>query len=158
MWNAVTYFATLASSLKLTKAKYKFCRVTGLNYLEDLLAGMNSSDAFFAVDDSDDGMTIRNGGGYFNRRAIVVYILKKYKFGDQSARETVLNETREIRRQLITRLLKDSGTVDGLTFLDKSRIPYHEVPGYFAAGTAGIYFIITIDEPTDLVYNGDEWE
>lgn len=158
MWNAVSYFETLAGSLKLTKGKYQFCRVSGINYLEDLLNAPKTNAAYFAVDDSDDGVTIRYGGGFFNRRAIVVYLLKKYKISNQLEREAALNETREIRIKLISRLLKDSSSVQELLFLDKTRIPYHEVPGYFASGTAGNYFIITIDEPLDITFDATDWE
>ena len=119
---------------------------------------MIKHNAFLAVDDSDDGVTISRSSGYFNRRAVVVYVLKKYKMSDMHSRETALNECRKIHTSLITKLIKDSNEVPELHFLDKSRIPYHEMPGMFAAGTTGLYFIITIEEPVNLVYNAAEWE
>ena len=158
MWNAVTYFQTLATKLKATKTNYSFCRVSGINHLEDVLANGQRYKAFFAVDDSDDGATIQKGGGYFNRRAIVIYILKKYKITDMADRETALNECRSIHKSILTKLIKDSNDVYELTYLDKSRIPYHEVPGMFAVETAGLYFILTIEEPIELVYDATEWE
>ena len=157
MWNAVSYFENLKNSLKLTK-DYTFCRVTGLTYLEDVLAKFTKTISFFGVDDSDDGVTIQKGGAWFNRRAVVVYLLKKYKFQNQENREEILNEIRPIYQKLLTRLIKDSNNMPDLYYWDKRRIPYHEVPGYFAAGTTGIYFIITIEEPIELCYNGDDWE
>ena len=158
MWNAVNYFETLNGKLKTTKNAYHFCRVSGINGLEEILANYMAKNAFLAVDDSDDGMTIRLGGGYFNRRSIVVYVLKKYKITDMSERETALSETRSIRNSLISKLLVDANNnTEGLNYLNKERIPYHEVPGYFAAGTTGIYFIITIDEPVNLAYNANDW-
>ncbi len=158
MWNAVTYFESLNNSLKLTKGKYTFCRVTGLNYLEDILSNIKGSSAYLGVDDTDDGVTIQQGGGWFNRRSVVVYILKKYDFNNQIDREEKTNETRLIHKKLLAKLIKDSGSVDGLMFLDKTRFPYHEVPGMFAAGTCGIYFIVTINEPTELIYDASDYE
>jgi len=158
MWNAVTYFENLNNTLKLTKGKYTFCRVTGINYLEDVLSNLASSDAFLAVDDTDDGVTIEKGGGYFDRRSIVVYVLKKYDFNNQIDRETKTNETRLIRKKLLAKLIKDSSSVDGLMFLDKTRFPYHEVPGMFAAGTCGIYFIATLNEPVELIHDDNDYE
>jgi len=158
MWNAVDYFENLTGKLKLTKADYKFCRVTGLNYLEDILSDIKGSSAFLAVDDTDDGVTIQQGGGYFNRRSVVVYVLKKYDFKNQIDREEKTNETRLIHKKLLAKLIKDSGSVADLAYLDKNRIPYHEVPGMFAAGTTGIYFIITLNEPVELIYDANDWE
>ena len=157
MWNAVPYFENISNKLKLTAGKYHFCRVTGLGYLEDVLANMKTKNAFFAVDDSDDGMTIRKGGAYFNRRSVVVYILKKYNFLRQDEREAVLQETRAIREKITSRLIKDSNEVEEMYYLNKDRIPYHEVSGYFAAGTAGVYFIVTIEEPVNLCYDASDW-
>lgn len=158
MWNAVDYFETLNGKLKLTKGKYTFCRVTGLNYLEDILSNLKGSDAYLGVDDTDDGATIQIGGGWFNRRSVVVYILRKYDFKSQTDRETKTNETRVIYKKLLAKLIKDSGSVDDLAYLDKTRFPYHEVPGYFAVGTTGIYFTITLNEPVELIYDAADWE
>ena len=158
MWNAIAYFETVNNSLKLTKDKYTFCRLTGLNYLEDILANIKGSTAFLGVDDTDDGLTIQSGGGWFNRRSVVVYILKKYDLKSQTDREEKLNETRLIHKKLLAGLIKDSGTLDDLMFLDKSRFPYHEVPGMFAAGTCGVYFILTLNEPTELIYDATDYE
>lgn len=157
MWNAVPYFENISNKLKLTAGKYHFCRVTGLGYLEDVLANMKTKNAFLAVDDSDDGMTIRKGGAYFNRRSVVVYILKKYNFLRQDEREAVLQETRAIREKITSRMLKDSNEVEEMYYLNKDRIPYHEVSGYFAAGTTGVYFIVTIEEPVNLCYDASDW-
>ena len=158
MWNAVSYFENLQKKLKLTKTDYKFCRVTGLDYLEGILADVKGSKDYIAVDDTDDGVTIRQGGGYFNRRSVVVYILKKYDLKSQTDREEKTNETRLIHKKLLAKLIKDSNLLPDLMYLDKSRIPYHEVGGMFAAGTCGIYFIPTIEEPVELIDNANDWD
>lgn len=156
MFNAVTYFEDLKNKLVITKDAYHFCRVTGLNYLEDVLMNIKKN-AFLAVDDTDDGVTIRKGAGFFNRRAIVIYILKKYDIKSQIDRETKLNETRTIRAKLQAKLIKDSNDVEDLMYLDKTRMSYKEVPGFFSVGTCGVYLIITIEEPVDLTINQDDW-
>ena len=158
MWNSVPYFENINNTLKLTKGKYTFCRVTGLNYLEDILANTRGSNSFFGVDDTDDGVTILKGGGWFNRRSVVVYILTKYDFKSQTDREEKTAETRLIHKKVLAKLIKDSSSVDELMYLDKTRFPYHEVPGMFAAGTCGMYFIVTIDEPTELIHDADDYE
>jgi len=158
MWNAVAYFENLQKKLKLTKTGYKFCRVTGINYLEEILSSSPGEKNFFAVDDTDDGVTIRKGSGYFQRRAIVIFLLKNFDVINQIDREIKLNETRLIRNQLVSKLLRDSNEIQDLLYLDKMRIPYKEVPGFFANGTCGIYFIITLEEPVSLIFNTDDWD
>jgi hypothetical protein len=157
MWNAVTYFDAIAKRLKATK-QHKFCRVSGIGALEDILQSYNQN-AYFAVDDSDDGITIQKGGGYFDQRSVVIYILQKYKITNMVEREQVLATCRKIRKSIISKLIVDSNNqIQGLEYLDKKRFPYHEVPEYFAAGTAGVYFSITIEEPVSLIYDSDEWD
>ena len=157
MFNAVTYFETNCQKLRLTvEGKYKFCRVTGIDYMEDILSNIKSS-AYFAVDDTDDGVVVREGAGYFNKRVITVFLLRKFNISNQKDREEKLAETRLIRTKLIAKLIKDSNTLPELMFLDKSRFPYKEVPGYWAAGTCGIYFFITIKEPVSLVYDANDY-
>lgn len=157
MWNAIDYFETLKGKLKLTKTEYTFCRVTGLNYLEEILSNIKAS-SYLGVDDTDDGATIQMGGGWVNRRSVVVYVLKKYKFGDNKDRQEKMNEIRVVHKKLLAKLIKDSGNIDDLMFLDKSRFPYHEVPGMFAAGTCGMWFVVTLNEPTELICDANDYD
>lgn len=157
MFDASSYFENCNSKLKLTVDNgYKFSLVSGFEYLEDILKDIKQP-AYLAVDDTDDGLIVRDGAGYFLKRVITVFILRRYKIGDQVERKTKLAETRLIRNKLTARLIKDSNNLDELMYLDKSRFPYKEVPGYFAAGTCGIYFFVTIKEPTNLCENQDDW-
>ena len=157
MWNAVSYFENLNSILIATNGIHKFCRVSGLDLLEDVLNNYSKDVAFTAVDDSDDGVTIQRGGAFFNRRAVMVYILKKYDFKSMLDREAKLNECRAIYQSLLSKVIRDSAVIDELMFLDKTRFPYHELPGMFVAGTTGIYFMLTLEEPVNLVYNSICW-
>ena len=157
MFNASEYFENCNSKLKLcVDNKYKFSRVTGIEYLEDVLGDLKQP-AYLAVDDTDDGVTVREAAGYFVKRVITVFILRRYKITNQSDRETKLAETRLIRNKLTAKLIKDSNSMDELMYLDKTRFPYKEVPGYFASGTCGIYFFVTVKEPTNLCHQADDW-
>ena len=121
MFNASDYFKNCNSKLKLcVDNKYKFSRVTGLEYLEDILSDLKQP-AYLAVDDTDDGVTVREGAGYFVKRVITVFILRRYKLSDQVDRETKLAETRLIRNKLTAKLIKDSNAMEELMYLDKIR-------------------------------------
>lgn len=156
MWNAIAYFENKAKTLKLTKDDYHFCKVTGQNYLEGILNSPNELK-FFAVNDVDEGVTIQKGAGYFNRRQVIVYILQKFDIKNLDDREIKLNETRLIMRKLQAKIIKDSNEIAELCYLDKKRIPYKELPGYFVFGTCGVYFFLTLDEPVELISNDDDF-
>lgn len=155
--NFVGYFENICKTLKLTKDEFFFGRVTGLNYLEDMLRNMRSEKAFFLVEDVDDGVTTTTGSGYFDRKAIVIYILKSYAVNDQVEREEKLNECRQVRKKVQSRLIRDVQKIPELAYLNRKRMPYHELPGYFASGVCGFYMTIALDEPLDLRYNPDDW-
>lgn len=158
MWNANEYIKTLTNKLLITKNKYTFCRISSIDNLEEILS--NSKDkAFVAVDDTDEGMTMQSSsGGYFNRRSIVVFILQKFKTKDFDDRISKMDEIRHIYNRFLSKTVTDSYLVPEIIFLDRGRIPYHEIPGIFAIDTCGLYFTLTFDEPIDLVYNEQDWE
>lgn len=158
MWNANTYFSNLTSKLKLTKDKYKFCRISGLGELEEVLSD-RSRGPQIALDDSDEGITMQApGGGYFNRRSVVVFILQQYKLKDMADRETKIDEIRRIYNRFLSKIIIDSYDVAEMKYLQRDRMPYHELPGMFAVGSCGLYFTLTFDEPVDLIYNEQDWE
>lgn len=156
MFDPITYMQTLHASLKLTKDKYKFCRVSGVNALEEVLESFKKSKYFFAVDDSQDGVTFRNpGGGYFERKQYSVYVLGRADYGNMAQREVVLSEARIIFRSILSRLIKDKLTIP---VLSAENIRFFEVPPAFAFGTSGLYFIFTVEQPINLVYDATEWD
>ncbi len=158
MFNPITYFETLSKSLKLTMDKYHFTKVSGLDGLEGVLSSRKHHSFFVAVDDTENGVIVRGKGhGFFNRRPSTIFICAAAEYGDMDQRQTLLAEFREIHRSFCSRLIKDRAE-DGLFLLDSSRIPYYEIPGYFANGCVGIYFMIYNDEPTNLAYVQSEWE
>ena len=45
-----------------------------------------------------------------------------------------------------------------LAYLADDSIPFDEIPGEFAGGTAGLFFTFTVDIPLNLEYNGADWQ
>lgn len=156
MFDPVAYFTQLHDELLATKYDYAFCRVSSLNNLEEVLEGYKRNTKFFAIEDAEDGQTFRGAGaGYFERRFYTVYLLHRHKYGDMTARATILGETRAIFRDLLSRMIKDKLTIQGLSV---ENIRFYEVPPAFAAGTGGIYFTFTVENPVNLVYNANQWD
>ena len=154
MFNPVIYLQQLHSQLILLVNKYKFVKVSGISALEGVLESSRRNSYFFAIDDSQDGTTIRRGGAYFERRQYTVFILGKAEYGTMKKRAEVLEEAKLIFRHLLSRLIKDKLTIP---VLDMERIRFYEVPPAFAAGCSGLYFIFSVENPVNLVYDAEAW-
>ena len=154
MFDPVTYMQQLHGQLNLTKSKYEFVKVSGLASLEGILENSKHHLHFFAIDDSQDGITVRRGGAYFERRPYTVFILGKAAYGNMDKRAEVLAEAKTIFRHLESRLIKDKLTIP---MLDMEQIRFYEVPPAFATGCSGLYFIFTVENPVNLVYDATAW-
>jgi len=155
MFDPIQYMQTIHGSLKLTKDKYCFTRVSGVSALEEVLENFKRNKYFFAVDDSQDGITFRSGGSYFERRPYTVFILGRAEYGNMEQRETVMEEAKTIYRSILSRLIRDKLSIP---VLNMENIRFYEVPPAFAFGCSGLYFIFTVENPVNLVYDAAEWD
>lgn len=158
-FDALKYMETLQQKLKLT-ADYKFCRISSIKNLEEVITADRRTKKFFAVDDSQEGILYEGeSGGWFERRPILVMLLKKLdKYPDMEGRSQILNEVRVIYKKLIAKISHDKEEgIPELQYFDQTDIPYIEVPGVFANGSAGLYFTLAIDIPTNMEYDESDW-
>lgn len=156
MFDPIAYMETLHGKMKLTKDKYKFTTVSGVAELEGVLESMKREKYFFAVDDSQDGVTFRGAAaGYFERRPYTVFILGKADYGDMAKRKEVLAEAKTIYRTILSKLINDKLSIP---VLDVEQIRFYEVPPAFAFGCSGLYFMFNVQNPVNLVYNAAEWD
>ncbi|MFK5855237.1 MAG: hypothetical protein QM503_03835 [Bacteroidota bacterium] len=158
MFNPVPYFEDLKNKLKLTKDKYKFSTISGISELEGILSSRKRHQFQIAVDDSENGVTMQGQGrGYFERRPYTVFLCAVGKYDDMAKREAILQELRTIYRAFLSKILLD-GANDGLILFDTTRTAFYELPGSFADGVVGLYFIVTVDNQIDLTYESADWE
>lgn len=160
-FKAFEYFSSICTKLKLSKEKGYFpCRVTGLANMEDVLNSDRRRNAFFAIDDTNDGYTYQGAGGtYFEKRMYIVYILRKFQQSNTAQQELYLNECRSIFRSICTKLIKDRRSLENsMIYLDTKRIPFNEITGYGIAGCTGLYFVVTVEQPIELCYDANQWD
>ncbi|MFV0538843.1 MAG: hypothetical protein ACK5M3_15985 [Dysgonomonas sp.] len=159
-FDAFDYFSSLCNKLKISKDNgYYPCKVSGLANMEEVINAYQSQTAYFAIDDTNDGQTSKSGGGgYFDRKQYIVFILKKYALNNMDQQKEYMKECRQIYKSICKKLIKDkSKLVDEFIYLQTDRIPFYEIEGYGIAGCTGLYFIITVDEPVNLCYDTTEW-
>lgn len=160
LFDAVGYFKTMCLKNKLAKANSFYpCVCSGINSLEEVLQNLRRQSAFFAVDDTNDGVTEKRSGGFFKKRTFTVFLMKRYKFDDMAARQLSLDICRQLFRQVHSRMLVDRENMNNeLVYLNTDNVYSRELGEYFISGCTGLYFMIDVSEPVSLIYNSDEWE
>lgn len=134
------------------------CSCSGIGYLEGVLAGMRSSRAFVCLSDICEESIVRHGGGWFKRRVFTVFIIVRYDTRKDNDFRDKMTVCRELFRQLHTRFILDEARLQSdLCYLDVNDVRCRELGGQFINGCTGLYFMLALDEPTDLQYNEDEW-
>ncbi len=159
-FDAFNYFSSLCNKLKRSNDNgYYPCKVTGLGNMEEVINAFKTQKAYFAIDDTNDGQTYKSpGGGYFDRKQYIVFVLRKFTYNNMEQQKEYLQECREIYKSVCKKLIKDKATLQNdMIYLNTDRIPFYEIEGYGIAGCTGLYFIVTVDEPINLCYDANEW-
>ena len=135
------------------------CTCSGIGYLEDVLSRLRNERAFVCVSDVCEESITRHGGGWFKRRVFTVFLLSRYNVRDTEDYRTKMNLCRELFRQFHSRFIVDEHRLQSeLTYMAVDEIRSRELGGQFLNGCTGLYFMVALDEPTDLQYNQDEWQ
>lgn len=160
LFDAIGYFKTMCLKNKLAQLhKFYPCACSGINSLEEVLQNFNRQSAFFSVDDTNDGVTERRSGGFFKKRTFTVFIMKKYRHDDMTSRQDSLDICRQLFRQVHSRMLRDKEKMSNdLVYLNTDNVYSRELGEYFISGCTGLYFMVDVSEPINLIYNKDEWE
>ena len=70
-----------------------------------------------------------------------------------------LDTCRELMRQLHSKFIIDEADLQNdLVYLNVGNVKSRELGGQFLDSATGLYFTISMDEPTDLRYNAAEWD
>ena len=88
LFDYIEYFRGLWQANKLAQAEnFKFCTCSGIETLQGPLQQFRTTNAFFCVDDTNDGVTFRGtNGGWFKRRTLTVFLMHRFNKNMQAAR------------------------------------------------------------------------
>ena len=157
-WDAAAFFERLAATNRLTiSEKFTFCKVSGLEGLEEALAQMQTASAFVCVSDIADGYTELNNTPR-TRRVKTIFLAMRHAAEDMDARTECMETMRELFRQFASQLILEKTRLEENCIYIDPRITFNEIDRYFFSGCACAYFQIAVDCYTDLRYNADEWE
>lgn len=161
LFDYIGYFKGLWERNKLAQAeKFKWCTCSGIETLQGPLQQFRTANAFFCVDDTNDGATFRGrNGGWFKKRTVTVFLLHRYSMKDMSSYETALEKCRQLMQQLLTRMLTDEDALSNdMVYLRTESVLSRELGQYFLNGCTGLYFMVEVSEPVDLTYDASEWQ
>lgn len=154
------YMQELCRRNRLARSSgYHTTACSGMGHLEGLLQEFRSQNKLVAVSDVCDERTVQLAGGWFKRRLFTVYLTHPYTFQDMASFRAAMDTCRELYRQFQSRMLRDAATFAyrGAS-LNVGDIRSQELGGTLLNGVTGLLFMVTLDEPTDISYNREEWD
>ncbi len=159
MFDFIEYIKELITSNKLARQKgFEATTCSGINYLEGMLEQYQTTANFVCTADTCQESTFQQSGGWFKRRVYTVFILARHEYGNMEDYASKLALCRELFRQLQSRFLRDSELLQTcLLYLHTEDIRSNELGATFLNGCTGLYFMLSMDEPTDITYNPEEW-
>lgn len=149
----------LAHNRLFKEGQWAFSTCSGLAGLEGILANMRTAANQVCLSDTTDSETFRKGGAWYLREVYTLFLVSRYdtRHGRRTY-EDALTECRIMRRQILSRLLRESDTMRAdLLYLDIDTFRSRDLGAQFIDGAAGLYFMIPISRPLDLTYNSQEW-
>ena len=153
------YMERLVQANRLARREgFRSAVCSGVGHLEGLLEAWHDTERFVCTSDVCEGAALQRGGGWFMRRVFTVFVLARFDWGDSASQEAAMGLCRELYRQLLSRLLRDAEDAPpGLAYLNMADVRSTEIGGAFVNGCTGLYFMLAMDEPTDISYNPAEW-
>lgn len=161
LFDYIGYFETLWQSNKLAQTEnFKFCTCSGIETLQGPLQQFRTANAFFCVDDTNDGATFRGrNGGWFKKRTVTVFLMHRYNIKSMETYTAALDKCRTLFRQLLTRMLVDEDALSNeMVYLRTESVLSRELGQYFLNGCTGLYFMVEVAEPIDLTFDATEWQ
>lgn len=161
LFDYIEYFRGLWEHNKLAQNNdFVFCTCSGIETLQGPLQKFRTAQAFFCVDDTNDGITFRGtNGGWFKRRTITVFLMHRYNIKKMSDYQDALSLCRELFQQLYSRMLIDEDALSNdMVYLRTENILSRELGRYFLNGCTGLYFMVEVSEPIDLTYDENQWQ
>lgn len=159
MFDFISYMEKLTASNRLAVSNgFKHSTNSGISYLEGMLEQYTRTANFVSTSDVCSETRFLSSGGWFKRRVFTVFVLMRYKYGDAKDCAAKLATCRELFRQFESRFIHDTEALGNqLVYLNAEDVRSNEIGGTFLNGCTGLYFMISLDEPSELVYNATEW-
>lgn len=156
-WDADAFFERLADKNKLCRSLgFKFARVSGLKGFEDAVATMQDAANFVCVDVTSDSV-MRFDNTPARRMTKTIFLYMAHEPWDMKARAQCLRIMDRIFRQFMSVLIRFRTRLSQQLVCLDSRIPYYEMDQYIFSGGAAVWFQVSADLCSNLVFDIDDW-
>ena len=161
-FDGVAYFKNIASlNKKMKKDGYHVGECTTPLGIQGVMEDFRKVSRFCLVDNAVPGVvTMNRAGGFFNRRSYSMHlIIRRDARRGLDDYDALMSELRLLYLQILSRILQDREKLEMRNcYLSLDTLRYTEPGPYGYGGSAGLYFVLSIHEPANLVYDGNEWE
>ncbi|MBD5379593.1 MAG: hypothetical protein HDR74_06865 [Bacteroides sp.] len=160
-FDAVKYFEDICKKNRLAQEhKFQFCTCSGIETLQEPLDKFRTTNAFFCVDDTNDGALFRGrAGGWYKKRTFTVFLMHRYTFNDMKQYAERIGWCRELLNQIVSKLIIDVDDLSNdMVYLDTGNILCREFGQYVLNGCTGLYFMVDVTEPVDLTFKAEQWQ
>ena len=156
-WDAVSFFNDLTNRNKLAREKgFKFRRVSGLAGLDEMLASLQGTTSFVAVDDTDLGAISLDNSPHYNITK-TVFLAMRHKPDDSVARRNCIESMQQLFGQFVSAILPERVRLQQNSMTLNPSIRLQTVTKMMTPGVALMFFTISVTTYADLSYNEDEW-
>lgn len=157
-WDSSDFFEKLTLSNKFAISKgFIFCRVSGLDGLQDAIGTYQSRVPFVAASDISQGVLYTDNSPH-TERVKTVFIAYPHAADSMSAREEAMDLNRELFRQFMSKLILEKTKLEEHFIYLDDRVSLTEIDRYAFSGMACAYFQLKVSTYTDLRFNPDEWQ
>lgn len=161
LFDGIAYFESLwRHNVLAQQHSFVFCTCSGIESLQGPLEQFRTANAFFCVDDTNDGATFRSrNGGYFKRRTFTVFLMHRYSLKDMATYKSAIGICRDLFLQLLSRMIVDEDDLSNdMVYLRTDTVLSRELGQYFLNGCTGLYFMVEVSEPVDISYDASQWQ
>lgn len=153
------YMARLTRTNRLAAAHgFVPCTCSGIGALEGALERYQTAANLVCTSDVCQESTFLHSGGWFKRRVFTVFLLARCPYADTGAQAAAMTLVRELLRQFQSAFIRDAEALTGeMLYLRADDIRSNELGAELLNGATGLYFVLSMDEPTELCYNPEEW-
>ncbi len=160
MFDLIHYIKTITkANRRARELGFRFSTCSGVQAIEGLLTDMRDAERFVCVSDVTQGNTTYNGQAWSARRVLTCFVLSRYELGNGDDYQRALHECRTLYKMMLSRMLHDAPAIADRTeaSIRLDDVRSNELGGTFLDGATGLYFVLGVDEPVELVYNDEEW-
>ena len=160
LFDAHAYFQGICENNRLAQTEgFLFCTCSGIESLQEPLQNYRLKTSFFCVDDTTDSAVFRGrGGGHYCKRIFTVFLMRRYRIDDMADRLAQLDICRQLFQQIMSKLIIDEDDLrNELVYLKSDNVMSRELGQYFLSGCTGLYFMVEVSEPVNLIFDESQW-